>query len=723
MKKYLLSLLLLLPVLSNAFVVDQGNIDLSSVTASRTSGVAPLSVFFDGSGITDVGVTSNPYLDLDCNWDFGEPTSGNWGTASTGSSGTGLHLSKNLAHGLTVAHVYETPGTYTANVSCTDGTNRTAYKKLTITVSDPDGVGSAFITPATNTYCIFNVGDTLGTGCPINSTQIQTDSLNTALASQGPNKRFLFKSGGTWSGTNVMITTGPMIISKYGSGAKPIFTKSGSLVAAEAILRTDEPINTSATIGGNDVRIVDIELTGPCSATCGVIGAKIGGQNMTLLRVNAHDLGNSISLPGSTHEAVNLDTRGGGNGGVSLSSAILVNDTTIPLSGLTANSHTIVPGSRLAVGGTTGGGSAGTVLTVTPSPPSVTIDTPVFKGFAISTLVQFWDMPLNPTYPLSRGITIVDSNLTSLWAGSGGIHLYITAENAFIGGNFLSDSTRGEHIFRSQGIDKGFITHNVFENPAATKHVFTLRGLSYQGNVTYDQGRYSQYVNIVNNKFIGSNSTSVANPVNTEAQNSNNDERIRYVVFDRNLFVAGDTTTQMLNMYQTSYSKVSNNVFILTKASGVPIAVLLGDQQPGALSRNTTSHNVHIYNNTFYTAGSTGSNWYAIVLDATNTNPAHDIYVKNNLVYAPNIGAGPNRKAVSGCGSCVPLTASSNTSDANIISANPNFTNPSANTMHGFSLTCTGSTYPCGQGELVPVWYDSLLRYQPATRDLGAIVH
>src|SRR4030067_554946 len=104
-----------------------GGLVLSLVPA-RTSGVAPLAVFFDASATTDTGVTNRPFHDLEYTWSFGDPSAGTWANgAQPGVS------SKNSATGPVTAHVFETPGAYTVSLTAFDGTN-TATTTTTITV-------------------------------------------------------------------------------------------------------------------------------------------------------------------------------------------------------------------------------------------------------------------------------------------------------------------------------------------------------------------------------------------------------------------------------------------------------------------------------------------------------------------------------------------------------------------------------------------------------------
>ena len=103
-----------------------------SLVASRVSGVAPLTVFFDATGTTAAG-TPRPFHDLEYRWDFGDAGKGRWSTGST----TG---DRNLATGPVAAHVFETPGTYTVNL-----TANAAKSSRVITVQDPDMVFSGTV--------------------------------------------------------------------------------------------------------------------------------------------------------------------------------------------------------------------------------------------------------------------------------------------------------------------------------------------------------------------------------------------------------------------------------------------------------------------------------------------------------------------------------------------------------------------------------------------------
>src|SRR3990170_7114440 len=179
-----------------------GGIVLSLVPA-RTSGVAPLAVFFDASGTTDPSVTSRPFHDLEYTWSFGDPSSGTW--ASGAQPGVS---SKNSATGPVAAHVFETPGTYTVSLTAFDGTN-TATTNKTITVQNPDTVFAG-----TNTVCVGATAlPTAGVnGCPAGAIATSTNNFTAAINTyQATNKRILFQRGDTFiaSATAPITKIGP----------------------------------------------------------------------------------------------------------------------------------------------------------------------------------------------------------------------------------------------------------------------------------------------------------------------------------------------------------------------------------------------------------------------------------------------------------------------------------------------------------------------------------
>jgi chitodextrinase len=252
-----------------------------SLAAARTSGVAPLAVFFDASGTTDSG-TSRPFHELEYRWDFGDaagsPVSGT--TWNTGS-GAGAN-SRNAARGPMAAHVFESPGNYTVTLFVSNGAS-TSSANVLITVLDPNVVFSN-----TNTRC-FSTSGTF-TDCPAGATTVTTSDFDSAISGNiGTGRRLLFRRGETFqaSAPSSIKVTGPGIVGAYGSsGAKPVIQAvAGSLASDNGIVM----FSSSTTPTMKDWRIMDLQIDGASRSTTGIY--EDGGvDQVTLLRLDIHHL-------------------------------------------------------------------------------------------------------------------------------------------------------------------------------------------------------------------------------------------------------------------------------------------------------------------------------------------------------------------------------------------------------------------------------------------------
>lgn len=249
--------------------------DGSTMTAAhRTSGVAPLAVFFDAIDTTPTGSASpfnwasNVYQPADLEgaqytWSFGDPGSGSWST--TGKS-------KNTATGYTAAHVFENPGTYTVSLTVVDTAGVSRTYTQTINVSAFSGT----------TFFVAANGSDSNNGTS-QSTPFQTvhRAMTAALAASGP-VQVLFRRGDTFSASAVYAITkpGPGIIGAYGSGNRPVIN-----VADMGDGNVFSPRGTGA-----DWRIMDLDMRGanPSTAT-GPIGPDVShqGVNLLVLRLRA----------------------------------------------------------------------------------------------------------------------------------------------------------------------------------------------------------------------------------------------------------------------------------------------------------------------------------------------------------------------------------------------------------------------------------------------------
>lgn len=156
------------PAISNNTPISAINI---SVIASRTSGVAPLSVFFDATGTTD-SITKRPFHDLQYTWSFGDSAKGaTWAYGANPGKN-----SRNDSSGPVAAHVFETPGIYTVTTTVTDdGIHFYKLKNpISITVTDPNKVFSG-----TSTICIAAKKEPVAgaDGCPTGAAVHQLDSF------------------------------------------------------------------------------------------------------------------------------------------------------------------------------------------------------------------------------------------------------------------------------------------------------------------------------------------------------------------------------------------------------------------------------------------------------------------------------------------------------------------------------------------------------------------
>ena len=209
-------------------------------TAKRTSGMAPLSVFFDavdtaGDWPWSSGVeqpVGGDFPGFNYTWDFGDGASGSW---------TSDGRSKNQAIGFTTGHVYESTGTYVVTLTILKPDDTVVVYQETITVSAWSG-SDRYVSSSTGNDS--NDGLTSGTAWA---------SLAKVFANLATNRRFLFKRGDTFltsTGNFNLNIAGPGLFTTYGSGALPIFQSTN----------TSNPL---ITVNANDWRFWNIDMLGP----------------------------------------------------------------------------------------------------------------------------------------------------------------------------------------------------------------------------------------------------------------------------------------------------------------------------------------------------------------------------------------------------------------------------------------------------------------------------
>jgi len=263
-----------------ALISTGGNAINLSLVAARSSGVAPLAVFFDASGTT-ANATTRPFHDLEFRWNFGDATAGTWNNgARPGVS------SKNSATGPVAAHVFETPGTYTVSVTATDGTN-VATTTTAITVQNPDTVFSG-----AKTICFS--GSANYTDCPAGATQVNTSDFTAAVYDHiAPNSRLLFHRGEVFTAASSarIDKNGPGIIGAYGAGVAPVVRMTSNVSTLV--------ISSNSTPTLKDWRVMDLDFDGMnafnSNADVAGIDAAGGFNQLLVLRMIIRNIFRGIS--------------------------------------------------------------------------------------------------------------------------------------------------------------------------------------------------------------------------------------------------------------------------------------------------------------------------------------------------------------------------------------------------------------------------------------------
>jgi hypothetical protein len=279
-----------------------------ALVPSRVSGVAPLYVFFDASATTAQS-TTRPFHELEYRWDFGDAASGSW------SSNTDMpNLSRNSDTGPVAAHVFESPGTYTVNLTVLDGVGA-GSGSVQITVSDPDTVFAA------NTLCVGNSAPVAGSGgCPAAAAVLTSSDFDAAINGNiASRKRILFRRGDTFasSGAATIAVNGPGLIGAFGSGAAPRVSITGNNRAIQ--------LSSGSTPTIKDWRVMDLEINGNSGAATEGFHGEGSIDQVTLLRLNIHHVHFGVQLSPDVPDYYNSN----GSPGHHLWDQIAVVDSTI----------------------------------------------------------------------------------------------------------------------------------------------------------------------------------------------------------------------------------------------------------------------------------------------------------------------------------------------------------------------------------------------------------
>lgn len=635
-----------------------------SLVPSRLSGVAPLAVFFDTEGTTAAGIT-RPFHDVEYRWNFGDPGSGTWATGARPGAN-----SRNNAAGPVATHVFENPGVYNVTVTAFDGKTSTT-SAVQITVSDPETVF------ATNTTCFSNDADF--TGCP-SASRVTTTNLTTALANAGSARRLLFHRGDTFTiGSSARITSqGPGIVGAFGTGAAPVFQGAGG---GTGIIQ----VSSSGTPNLRDWRIVDVALNS--TGGSGDRGMHFGGgaTQITLLRVNVRNTGIGINMEAGflTIEASE------GNPEHSIWDQVAIVDSDIR--DMQDNAGLYVASRRFSLLGST-------VRDIAPGTTGHILRFPYLAKAVLSNNTLARSTSPEQTIKLhAPPFRFVTGNTT---AGSDTITNY---------------SQNGEDVVFQRVVGPGIPPNTFVESGTETTIRMSNNATVTAPNVQLEVygaegGDYSQDIVISDNSIIGSATQSWTVTLAPQSTRERKED-LRNIIVERNWFHQTGSGTQVALLVDADNVTIRNNLCDMGGSSFGACFMM-------ARERNNVAHgpgatNVRIYNNTAFS--NSGSFTVVDLRDDTVNN----ITVQNNLAYKSPSG-GTNRMidgpSITGLVTC----ASCNSSNLQITGTSPNFTATPPTSPAHFKPT---SGYALGSGIVVPVWSDFFLVPQPATRDMGAILH
>ena len=247
-------------------------------SASRASGVAPLSVFFS-AGLAESSPSERSFHDYEYSWDFGDSTSGTWGT--TGAS-------KNTDKGPVAAHVYETPGSYTATLTVRNASGVVDTETFNVMVTDPDAVFSG-----TNTTCISDTAHNNFSGCPSGANQVATDNISTMTQYVDAGQRVLLHRDSSWTADasiNFPNNSGPVSIGAFGTCLSP--DELGICGNAPAIIMTGGTYFIDFS-NKQDWRLSDLHISAPASVSH-AIGGVMNYKQIAISRMKLIGFNNPI---------------------------------------------------------------------------------------------------------------------------------------------------------------------------------------------------------------------------------------------------------------------------------------------------------------------------------------------------------------------------------------------------------------------------------------------
>ena len=716
-----------------------GGVITPSVSAARTSGVAPLYVNIDATGTTSTLITDvNPDIqrarrnqELFFAHDFGDPGAGTW---ANGVQSSGL-TSKNAGYGPVTGHVFETPGTYIVTSVITDGVNSETVTN-TITVQDPNTVYAG-----TATICISHSGNF--TGKPTGALEITAGSDDMYAAwndHKASNKRILFCKADTWTISATISASGLSngILGGYGTGVAAAFG-SGTMVTANAANFVSPVFNSS---GATDFRFCNIRLDAAYNDAFHSLASD--DLQITWYKMEARNAYSAFSMSpnlvyGSLYKHEQLciyECLHDQAYGVTGTPPIFVGATATNANPcvFTAVGHYFKRTNKVRLVGTPPTGfNTGVDYWVSAS--NLTANT--FSLTASATV----DTPM-----ASTSTATCDVQAQSLGGGQG---LYVALTNGGIMGSYFDNCNVGEQTVRIPYIHTSHISNNYIARPNQTKNALKIHSRGYENivvipgvsgwsekfvvsaNFTDLRGGYSHGETTNNSGNIASDVGYSDMMIMVGSPSEGPNELLRNFIVENNYTQTCLGNTKDLNGFITvgcPNVTVRNNIL---DASVGDRTSLFNNNYPYlymnfANVKSTTVDStigVRIYNNTMYSNMRNAENADFVRILTSAYGDVDQIKVQNNLWYFPHATTGA--KAAIGLGLSAEPTnvTNSNNTDSVVGGAagnTPNFVATPPVLLTDWRPT-TG--YAVNQGATVPVLRDfnNASRYG-AAYDLGAVL-
>ena len=316
------------------------------------------------------------------------------------------------------------------------------------------------------------------------------------------------------------------------------------------------------------------------------------------------------------------------------------------------------------------------------------------NGSFISFAMNMYDTPTVVGYQV--GHTIADSEITG-----GRYSFYGAGDKIALLGNYIHGSGGGQHVYRSFYAYKAVNSNNTFAGGGDSEGWGPISLVKQHAPDQPDA--YTEYMHWSDNRF---DATNVYVALGLGSENNITDQRLRHIVVERNWFSAQYLMQLGVNMSAGSDYTVRNNLFVMDNFDGTAVQAAHDTLGPAPVR-------VHIHNNTFYKSDGGGQGMSAIQILDDGTSAV----VRNNLGYAPNASSPTMVSVLFGA---TDVTQSNNSSDTQLRTVSPNFSNATPVTLQHFDLL--SGSYGRNAGYAVPNFSDLLNRVRPVgIYDMGAL--